>query len=39
LKAVISSFGSSGDFNPCLGLGRALCEKGVEAIVFGTAAL
>lgn len=32
MKAVISSFGSSGDFNPCLGLGRALRKKGVEVI-------
>ena len=32
MKAVISSFGSSGDFNPCLGLARALNEKGVEVI-------
>ena len=32
MKAVISSFGSSGDFNPCLGLARVLSEKGVEVI-------
>lgn len=32
MKAVISSFGSSGDFNPCLGLARALSKKGVDVI-------
>ena len=32
MKAIISSFGSSGDFNPCLGLGRALRKKQVEVI-------
>ena len=32
LKVVISSFGSSGDFNPCLGLGRALRRKGVDVL-------
>jgi UDP:flavonoid glycosyltransferase YjiC (YdhE family) len=32
LKAVISSFGSSGDFNPCLGLARSLSENGVDVI-------
>jgi UDP:flavonoid glycosyltransferase YjiC (YdhE family) len=32
LKVVISSFGSSGDFNPCLGLGRALRRRGVDVI-------
>lgn len=32
LKVIISSFGSSGDFNPCLGLGRALRRKGVDVI-------
>lgn len=32
MKAIISSFGSSGDFNPCLGLGRALQKKHVEVI-------
>lgn len=32
MKVVISSFGSSGDFNPCLGLGRALLRKGAEVI-------
>lgn len=30
MKVVISSFGSSGDFNPCLALGRALHGRGVE---------
>jgi rhamnosyltransferase subunit B len=32
LKVVISSFGSSGDFNPCLGLGRALRQKGIDVL-------
>ena len=32
MKCVISSFGSSGDFNPCLGLGRELVRRGVEVI-------
>ena len=32
MKVVISSFGSSGDFNPCLGLGRALRNKGVDVL-------
>ncbi len=32
MKVVISSFGSSGDFNPCLALGRALRGKGVDVI-------
>lgn len=32
MKVVISSFGSSGDFNPCLGLGRALQKRGVEVL-------
>ena len=32
MKVVISSFGSSGDFNPCLGLGRALKQKGVDVL-------
>ena len=32
MKVVISSFGSSGDFNPCLGLGRALRQKGVDVL-------
>lgn len=29
---MISSFGSSGDFNPCLGLGRALRQKDIDVI-------
>ncbi len=32
MKVVISSFGSSGDFNPCLGLARALRDKGADII-------
>lgn len=32
MKVVISSFGSSGDFNPCLGLGRALIRERVDVI-------
>lgn len=32
MKIVISSFGSSGDFNPCLGLARTLQKKGVDVI-------
>jgi rhamnosyltransferase subunit B len=32
LKIVISSFGSSGDFNPCLAIARALRQKGVDVI-------
>lgn len=32
MKVVISTFGSSGDFNPCLGLGRALRQKGVDVL-------
>ena len=32
MKVVLSSFGSSGDFNPCLGLGRALKQKGVDVL-------
>lgn len=32
MKVVISSFGSSGDFNPCLGLGRAMARRGVEVL-------
>jgi UDP:flavonoid glycosyltransferase YjiC (YdhE family) len=32
LKVVISSFGSSGDFNPCLGIARALHHKGADVI-------
>ncbi len=32
MKIVISSFGSSGDFNPCLGLARALRRKGVDVL-------
>ena len=32
MKVVISSFGSSGDFNPCLGLARALHRKGADVI-------
>jgi UDP:flavonoid glycosyltransferase YjiC (YdhE family) len=32
LKVVISSFGSSGDFNPCLGLARSLRQKGVDVL-------
>ena len=32
MKVVISSFGSSGDFNPCLGLGRALKQKGIDVL-------
>ena len=32
MKAVISSFGSSGDFNPCLAIGRALCQKDADVI-------
>ena len=32
MKIVLSSFGSSGDFNPCLGLGRALVQKGADVI-------
>ncbi len=32
MKVVISSFGSSGDFNPCLGLARALQQKGIDVL-------
>ena len=32
MKVVISSFGSSGDFNPCLGLARSLRQKGVDVL-------
>ena len=32
LKAVITSFGSSGDFNPCLGIARSLKNKGHHVI-------
>lgn len=32
MKIIISSFGSSGDFNPCLGLGRALRQRGVDVV-------
>ena len=32
LKVVISSFGSSGDFNPCLGIARSLAQKGADVI-------
>ena len=32
MKVVISSFGSSGDFNPCLGLARTLRQKGVDVL-------
>lgn len=32
MKIIISSFGSSGDFNPCLGIARALLSKGSDVI-------